>query len=84
MRNYQLRKTNNELTLKNFIVLSLLSFESCPTCMSSANIVAEILFKLLNERVLSTAEPCTSEYVTLIQSFHRGTLIVHWYIAKNF
>ena len=52
--------------------------------MSSANRVAEIQFKRLNERALSTGEPCTCEYVTLFQSFHRGTLRIHWYIAQNF
>ena len=46
--------------------------------------VAEIQFKLLNERALSTGEPCTCEYVALLQSFHRGTLSIHWYIAQNF
>ena len=61
-----------------------ISFRSCPNCMGSANIVAEIQFRLLNERVLSTGEPCTCEYVTLLQSFHRGTLSIHWYIAQNF
>ena len=52
--------------------------------MSSANIVVEIRFKLLNERVLSTGEPCTCEYVTLLQSFHRGILSIHWYVAQDF
>ena len=64
-------------------VPGLLSFWLCPNCISSANIVAEIQFKLLNERVLSTGKPCTCEYVTLLQSFHRGTLSIHWYIAQN-
>ena len=59
-------------------VLILLSFESCPKCMSHGNAVAEIQFKLLNERGLGTGEPCTCEYVTLVQSFHRGTLSIHW------
>ena len=50
--------------------------------MSSANIVAEIQFELFNERV---EEPWTCKYVTLLQSFHRGTLsIIHWYIAQFF
>ena len=50
--------------------------------ISSANIVAEIQFELLNERA---EEPCTCKYVTLLQSFHRGTLsIIHWYIAQFF
>ena len=50
--------------------------------MSSANIVAEIQFELLNERA---EEPCTCKYVTLFQSFHRGTLsIIHWYITQFF
>ena len=40
--------------------------------------------KLLYERVLNTGEPCTCEYVTLLQSFHRGTLSIRWYIAQNF
>ena len=61
--------------------MGLLSLGSCPNCLSSANIVAEIQFKLLNERVLSTGEPCTCEYVTLLQSFHRGALSIHWYIS---
>ena len=36
------------------------------------------------KRVLSTGEPCTCEYVTLLRSFHRGALSIHWYIAQNF
>ena len=52
--------------------------------MSSANLVAETHQKLCNKRVLSTGEPCTCEYLTLLQSFHRGTLSIHWYIAQNF
>ena len=40
--------------------------------------------KLCNERLLSPAEPCTCEYVTLLQSFHKGTLSIYWYIAQNF
>ena len=74
--------------MKSFFNESLsflfLSFGPCENCMSSSNIVAEIQFKLLNERVLSTGEPCTCEYVTLLQSFHRGTLSIHWCIAQNF
>ena len=38
----------------------------------------------LNERVLSTREPCTYEYVSLLQSFNRVTLIINSYIAQNF
>ena len=52
--------------------------------MSSANVVAEIQFELLNERALSTGEPCTWEYVTLLQLFNSGKLSIHWYIAQNF
>ena len=37
----------------------------------------------MNQRFLSTGEPCTCEYGTLLQSFHRGTLSIHWYIAQN-
>ena len=52
--------------------------------MSSANLVAEIHEKLCNKGALSTGEPCACEYVTLLQSFHRGTINIHWYIAQNF
>ena len=27
---------------------------------------------------------CTCEYVILLQSFHRGTFSIHWYIATRF
>ena len=65
-------------------VLFLLHFGSCQNCMSSADLAADIHYKLCNTRVLSTGEPCTCEYVTLLQSFHRGALSTHWYIAQNF
>ena len=52
--------------------------------MNSANVFAEIQLKLLNEGALSTGEQCTCEYVTVLQSFHRGTLSIHWYIAEYF
>ena len=52
--------------------------------MNSANLIAEIQLKLSDERALSTGEPCTCESVTMLQSFHRGTLSIHWYIAQNF
>ena len=55
----------------------------CPNCMSSANVVAEIQLKLLNEGAWSTGEPCTCDYVILLQSFHRSALCIHWYIAQN-
>ena len=51
------------------------------------NLVAAIDKKLWNERALeckSTGEPCTCEYVTLLQSFHRDTLSMYWYIAQKF
>ena len=64
-------------------VLGILSFGPCPNCMNSANIVAEIQFKFLKKGILSTGEPCTCEYVGLLQLFHRGTLSLHWYIAEN-
>ena len=51
--------------------------------MSSANLVREIHQKLCEKRALSTGELSTCEYVTLLQSFHRGTLSLHWYIAQN-
>ena len=53
-------------------VLFVLHFGSCQNCISSANLVAEIQQKLCNKRALSNGEPCTCEYVTLLQSFHRG------------
>ena len=64
--------------------MDLPSFGFCPNCMNSANVVAEIQLKLLNERALSTEEQCTCEYVTFLQSLHRGRLSIHWYIAQNF
>ena len=57
-------------------------FRSESSGINIANIATEIQFKLLNERALSTVAPCTSEYVTLLQSFHRSTLSMHWYIAQ--
>ena len=38
----------------------------------------------LERKSLSTGEPCTCEYVTLLQSFDRVTLSIHWYIAQKF
>ena len=40
--------------------------------------------KLWNKRALSNGEPCTCECVTLLQSFHRGTLSTYLFIAQNF
>ena len=60
------------------------TFWILPNYMNSANAVSDLQFKLLNERALSTGEPCTFLYVTLLQSFHRGAWSIHWYIAKNF
>ena len=65
-------------------ILGLLNFGSCQNCMSSEILVAEIQFKISNERVSSTEGPCACEYVTLLQSSHRGTLSIRWYIAQNF
>ena len=80
-----MKSFSNE-TLNFFLqkVLGLLNFGSCQKCMSSANLVVEIQFKLSNERALSTGEPCTFEYVTFPQSFHKGTLSIQWYIVQNF
>ena len=64
-------------------VLFLLHFRSSQNCMSSANLVAENYLKLCNKRVLSTGEPCTCDYFTLLQSFHRSTLSIHLYIAQK-
>ena len=65
-------------------VLFLLHFGSCQNCMSSANLVEEIHQKLCNKIVQSTGDPCICEYITLFQSFHRGTLSIHWYIIHKF
>ena len=51
--------------------------------MSFANLVVEIHQKLCNKTVLSTGQTCTCEYATLLQSFHRGTLSIHWHIVQN-
>ena len=59
-------------------------FRFYSNCMISVTVVAEIRFKLFNQRALSTGEPCTCEYVTLLQSLHRGPLSIHWYIAQSF
>ena len=59
-------------------------FRTLPKLYEFCKIIAEIQFKLLNEKVLSTGEPCTCECVTLLQSFHRDTLSIHWSIAQNF
>ena len=78
-------KAFSNATLNLFLqdVLFLLHFRSCQNRMSSASLVAEINQKLCNKRILSTGDPCTCEYVTLLQSFHRGTLSIYWYIAQN-
>ena len=70
----------------NFLqkVLGFLHFGSCQNCLSSANLAGRIHWKLWNKRVLSAGEPCTFKYVTFLQSFYRGTLSIHWYIAQNF
>ena len=65
-------------------VLNLLNCGSCPNSVNSTDVVAENQFKFLNERVLSAGEPCTCDYVTLLQSFHRGTLSIQWYKAQDF
>ena len=64
-------------------VLGLLKFGSCQNSMSPTNLVAEIQLKLSNERALSTGEPCTCEYITLLQSFHGSTISVPAYIVQN-
>ena len=46
-------------------------FRVLPKLHELCNVVAEIQLKLLNERALSTGEPCTCEYVTLLQTFQR-------------
>ena len=77
-----MKSLSNE-TLKFFIqkALGILNVES-KFWMSFANLVAEIQFKLSNERALSIGEPSTCEYVALLQSIHRGTLSIHWYTSQ--
>ena len=64
-------------------VLFLVHFGSCQNCTSSANLATEIHQKLCNKRFLTTEEPCTCEYLTLLQSFHGGKLNIYWYIPQN-
>ena len=40
---------------------------------SFSNETQKFTRNFLNKRDLSTGEPCTCEYVNLLQSFHRGT-----------
>ena len=54
-----------------------------PNCMNSANDVAKIQFKLLNEIILSHWKPCACQNATFVQSFHKDVLSIHWYIAQN-
>ena len=42
--------------------------------MSSANLLAETQLKFSNERVLSTGEPYTYKYATLIEPFHKQAI----------
>ena len=58
-------------------ILGLLHFGSCQNCMNYANFVTEIHKKRWNKKGLSSGEPCTCEYVTFLESFHRGTLSIH-------
>ena len=78
-------KSFSNKILSSFLqkVLHLLHFRSCQNCMSCSNIAAEIHWKFWNKRALRSGEPCTCEFVTLLQSFHRNTLSIHWYIAQN-
>ena len=60
----------------DFFLQKVLGFQnlgSCQNCMNSANPVSETLLKLSNQRALNPGKPCTCEYVTLSQSFHKGT-----------
>ena len=76
--------SNNTLCFSLQKVLGLLHFGSCQNCMNSANLVPEIHQKICNKRGLSTEEPCSCKYATLLQSFHRGTLSIPWYKGQNF
>ena len=80
-----MKSFSNE-TLNFFLqkILFLPHLGSFQNRVSSAILVAQIHQKLCNRRALSTGDPCTCEYLTLLQSFHIGTLSIHWYIAQNF
>ena len=56
-------------------------FYSTASFISARNIISYLLREKLYFLV---NQPCTCEYVTLLQSFHRSTLSKHWYIAQNF
>ena len=49
-------------------VLVLLHFESCQNCNEHCQSCRK---NPANERVLRTGEPCTCEYLSLLQSFYR-------------
>ena len=64
-------------------VLGPLNFGSYQNCMIYENLVTELQLKLSNGRAFSTAEPCSCEYITLLQSFRRGALSKHWRITQK-
>ena len=51
-------------------------YELCKSCRRNS-------LETLYIRFWSTGEPSICEYVTLLQSFYRGALSIHWYIAQN-
>ena len=72
-----MKSFSNE-TLNFFLqkLLFLLQFGSCQNCMRPANLVAETHLKRCNKSIC--------EYVAILQSFHRGILSIHCYLAQRF
>ena len=54
----------------------------CQNCVNSGNLLIKVQWRF-GEPCTLTGEPCTCESVNLLQSFHRGTLNIQWYIAQN-
>ena len=82
---YMYMKTKHEIFLQWNTKFSLqkvpflLHFASSRNCMAFANLVAETYKRLCNKKTLSTWEPCTCEYLTLL----RGTLAIWYQTLKN-
>ena len=44
-------------------------------------ILSHISTRNFGKKALNSGEPCNCEYVTLLQSFYRDNLSIHWFIA---
>ena len=75
IKSFSNEQWNIIFSFRNFVVFVLPKlFELCTFCRWN-------LIEILDQRSLSTGEPCTYEYIDLLQSFNRGTLSIHWYIT---